>query len=304
MRVVALAGGTGSAKLLRGLAGLPISLSVVCNVGDNFHWQGLLVCPDLDIVLYTLAGIADEAKGWGVRGDTFQVLAQLRPPKAETWFRVGDRDLTTSLFRADCLRRGMTLTTATEEIGRKYGIASSILPVTDDPLETYLTAPEGSLHLQEFWVRDAGKPPVSRVTYKGSEAARLTPKVEKAIRQADRIVVCPANPVTSIRPMLAVKGLLELLAEAPGRVSAVSPMKGRFPFSGPAGKLMEASGIRPDSVGVAQLYSRFLDALIVDIADRSLAPEVEALGVRCRLSDTEMDSPEDCRRLASEVLEA
>ncbi len=303
MKVVALAGGTGSAKLLRGLATLGIDLTVVGNVGDNIWMHGLYVCPDLDIAMYTLAGIENRKLGWGLEGDTFRALAQFGRMGELTWFSLGDKDLATSVLRTKVLREGRALTAVTDKLRRALGVRQRLLPISDEPVETRIVTPAGELHIQEFWVRERGCPTVKGVKYAGSSRARPTKEVEVAIADADRIVLCPANPVTSIGPMLAVRGFPELLARAEGRVSSLSPLVGRTPFSGPAGKLMKAVGLRADSVGAAERYSGFLDSMIIHESDASLASAIEKLGIVCQLSDTKMSGPRDEKRLAKELLE-
>ena len=303
MKVVALAGGTGSAKLLRGLSALDVDLTVVANVGDNVWMHGLYVCPDLDIAMYTLAGLANGSRGWGIQGDTFRTLAQLGRLGEPTWFALGDMDIATQIVRTKMLREGLTLTSVTDGLRKALRVTQAILPVTDDPVETCILTPAGCVHLQEFWVRDRGRPAVRGVTYRGSPRARFTGEVEKAINRSDRVILCPANPVTSIGPMLAVPGFSRRLSRTNARVTALSPMVGRVPFSGPAAKLMRAVGMRTDSVGVAQMYSEFLDSLIIDRSDKGLAGEVEELGVRCIPSDTLLRDRSDEKRVAKELLE-
>jgi len=304
LRVVALAGGTGSAKLLRGLSALGVNLTVVANIGDNVWMHGLYVCPDLDIAMYTLAGLADKRQGWGIKGDTFRTLAQLGRIGEPTWFALGDLDIATQIVRTRLLREGLTLTSVTEKLRRAFQIAQTILPLTDDPIETRVLTPVGYAHLQEFWVRDRGRPVVRGVAYKGAPRARCTRDVEDAVKKADRIILCPANPVTSIGPMLAVPGFSRMLSRTKARVTALSPMIGKAPFSGPAAKLMKAVGMRPDSVGVAKMYSEFLDSLIVDRSDADVSVEIEELGIKCILSDTLMrDFPAE-ERLSKELVYA
>ena len=304
MRVVALAGGTGSAKLLRGLSALDVDLTVVANVADNVWVHGLYVCPDLDIAMYALAGLANKKQGWGIEGDTFRTLTQLGWIGEPTWFALGDMDIATQIVRTKMLREGLTLTSVIEWLRRAFRVTPKILPVTDDPVETRILTPTGILHLQEFWVRDRGRPLVRGVTYRGASQARFTGEVEKAIRRADRIVFCPANPVTSIGPMLAVPGFPRMLSQAKASVTALSPMVGTASFSGPAAKLMRAVGMRTDSVGIAQTYSEFLDSLAIDRTDEGLVCEIEKLGVRCVLSDTLMRNHPDEKRIAKELLKA
>lgn len=304
MKVVALAGGTGSAKILRGLAQLGVELTVIGNVGDNFHLHGLYVCPDLDIAMYTLAGIEDPGKGWGIDGDTFAVLDQLSKLGIETWFRLGDKDIATQILRRQLLEGGMSLTRATDWLRRSFGVDHLILPVTDDPLETYVTTPGGSLHLQEFWVREKGRPRVVGVEFRGSASARPTEQALTALEQAERIVICPANPVTSVGPMTAIQGFTQALSKTPARVAALSPMLGTAPFSGPAAKLMKAVGMRTTSVGVAEKYSPFLDSLIVDAADAAMKEGIKEAGVDCVISKTLIRGSRDEVRLARELLAA
>jgi LPPG:FO 2-phospho-L-lactate transferase len=304
LKVVALAGGTGSAKLLRGLQRLGVELTVLANVGDNIWMYGAYVCPDIDVACYTLAGISDKAKGWGIEGDSFEVLGTLGRLGLETWFKLGDKDLANCLKRTELMRSGASLTDAVAEECRSLGVKDAVLPVTDGPVETRIVTTKGDLHLQEFWVRDGGRPRVTKVQYKGAKAARMTDPARRALEGADRIVVCPANPVTSVGPILAVRGVVHALSGSRARVTALSPMVGAHPFSGPAKKLMKAAGIRQDSVGVAESYSKFLDALIISDKDSNLLTEVESTGVSCTTTDTEMKRPEDETRLAQELLAA
>ncbi len=206
MRVVALAGGTGSAKLLRGLASFDLDLTVIANVGDNVWMHGLYVCPDIDIAVYTLAGLADRRRGWGIEGDTFSVLKQLGSLGQETWFGLGDRDFATHIVRTRALKEGRTLTQVTQAACRAHKVRAKVIPATDSTLETRIVTPEGELNLQEFWVKKQGRPAVTAVRYEGASSATLTKEVETSIDKADYIVVCPANPITSIAPMLAIPG--------------------------------------------------------------------------------------------------
>ncbi len=304
MKVVALAGGTGSAKLLRGLAALDCELTVVANVGDNVWMHGLYVCPDVDIAMYTLSGIADRRRGWGIEGDTFTALKQLGILGAETWFALGDTDLATHILRTKALKEGEALTQVTAELCRRLRVHQRILPATDSPVETRILTPGGEINIQEFWVKKGGKPRVSGVAYEGAASAKLSEKVKEAVQAADVVVLCPANPITSIGPMLAISGMRESLALTPAKVAALSPMVGTRPFSGPAAKLMKACGTTPDSLGVAALYVDFLDAMLIDEGDKRMAPEIRRLGIRCHLSDTKLSTGAAEVRLARELLEA
>jgi LPPG:FO 2-phospho-L-lactate transferase len=273
------------------------------NVGDNAWIYGVYVCPDIDIATYTLAGIADAKQGWGIEGDTYNALGALSRLGRDTWFRLGDLDLATCLLRTEMMGKGATLTLATDMIRKALGVTSPILPATDEEVETWLSTSQGKLHLQEFWVREGGKPRVKSVTYRGARHSTPTAEVRSAIRAADRIVVCPANPVTSIGPMLALPGFAELLGASDARVVALSPMVGGAPVSGPAGKLLKSTRVRPDSLGVAKLYSDFLDAMLISDRDSALNSPIEALGIRCALTDTMMTNRAAESRLARELLE-
>jgi LPPG:FO 2-phospho-L-lactate transferase len=264
---------------------------------------GVYVCPDIDIATYTLAGVADAERGWGVEGDTFSVLGALSRLGKDTWFRLGDLDLATCLLRTEMMSKGATLTLATDRIRRAMGVKSQILPATDESVETWLTTSRGRLHLQEFWVRERGEPRVKGVTYRGANGAAPTARVKSAIARADRVIICPANPVTSIGPILALPGFRGLLRQSRAKVVALSPMVGRTPVSGPAGKLLKSTGARPDSVGVAALYSDFLDGVLISEEDSGLKGAIKALGVRCALTDTIMAGRAGESRLARELLE-
>lgn len=303
-KAVAIAGGTGSAKLLRGLSEIDCELAVVSNVGDNLWVYGVYVCPDIDIAMYALSGVSSKKRKWGIEADTFRFVAQQRRQGKESWFRLGDLDRENSEMRTKWLRQGLTLTDATARLCRRYHVRQPILPVSDDPLETRVVVKGGELHLQEFWVREGGKPAVKGVRYDGAPNSRPTQEASREILSADIVILCPANPVSSIGPVLAVPGVRRLLASTRARVVALSPMVGAGPFSGPAGKLMRALGVQANSIGVAEMYADFVDEIVIDSSDATMAARIEKLGVRCRLSDTRMSLKGDSRRLARELLEA
>lgn len=304
MKLVALAGGTGSAKLLRGLKSEIGKFTVIANVGDNVWTHGLYVCPDIDIAMYTLAGIADTRKGWGVKGDSFRMLEQMALLRGETWFRLGDRDLAIHLLRTEMLKEGKTLTEVTVFALDALKVRQRILPVTDAQVETRVLTKEGDLHLQEFWVRRRARVAVNDVVYKGAREAHPTQEVASAVDEADRIVICPGNPVTSIMPILAVDGMQKLLASSKAEKIAVSPMIGSRPFSGPAGKIMRALGQGTDSVAVSKMYARLIDKIVIDESDVQMKGKIEELGVRCLATRTAMNNHSQERRLASFLLEA
>jgi LPPG:FO 2-phospho-L-lactate transferase len=303
--IVALAGGTGAAKLLRGLSGIiePSRLAVVGNTGDDFECWGLHVSPDLDSVTYALAGLLDREKGWGVAGDTFHCLDAMRRFGGLTWFQLGDRDLATHLFRTERLRGGATLSAATGAITEALGVAARLIPMSDDPVRTRLLTPSGWLGFQEFFVRERARPAVREVAYAGADVARPAPGVVDAIQDAEAIVVCCSNPVTSIAPILAVPGMVPALRETSAPVVAVSPIIGDAPVSGPAGQLLRTRGLPVSAVSIAELYQPWLDVLVVDHTDAGLAPEIAARGARAVTAETLMTDAASERALARAVLD-
>lgn len=304
MRVTALAGGTGAAKLLRGL-GAHVGardLTVIGNTGDDTLVWGLHVSPDLDTVTYALAGLLDVARGWGRAGETFHCRDAMAALGAPTWFNLGDRDLATHIARTDALAAGRSLSDVTREMTRRLGVAARILPMSDDPVRTRVRTPEGWLAFQEYFVRERAHPKVIDVEFDGAVTARAAPGVLDAIAGADLVVVCPSNPVTSIGPILAVAEIADALVRTPARIVAVSPIVGGGAVSGPAGEMMRARALPVSPAGVAMAYAPWLDALVFDVIDREIVPEVHALGVRAVLADTIMGDHERERALAAVVL--
>ena len=306
MRVVAIAGGTGAAKLLRGLAALPDArdLTVVGNTGDDTEIWGLHVSPDLDTVTYALAGRLDTGRGWGLAGETFRCLEAMGDLGAETWFNLGDRDLATHIARTRALRAGAPLSAVTAELARRLGVTARVLPMSDDPVRTRVRTPDGWLSFQEYFVREKAQVQVLDVEYAGAGAARPAPGVLEAIRDAERVVVCPSNPVTSVGPVLAVPGLTDALAATRARVVAVSPIVGGAAVSGPAGELMRARGLAVSPLGVAGAYAPWLDALVLDRRDAACAGELAKLGVRAVPGDILMTDGQREVALARVVLAA
>lgn len=306
MKVVALAGGTGAAKFLRGLCRVidPADLTIIGNTGDDLELWGLYISPDLDTVSYTLAGVVDESKGWGVRDDTFQARSRMAELGEPTYFGLGDKDIALHLFRTEKLRAGAKLSQVTEWLRDRMGIASRILPMSDDRVATRVRTPAGWLAFQEFFVRERCMPEVLDLDYQGSNAARPAPGVLDALRRADAIILCPSNPISSIGPILAVPGLRGALADNRARVSAISPIVGNAPVSGPAGKMMRAKGLEVSALGVADAYEDLLGQLIIDERDRGLGAALEARGVRAVVTDSMMGSRDREVALARCVIEA
>lgn len=305
MKIAALAGGTGAAKLLRGLAPLlpPGALTVIGNTGDDAEFWGLHISPDLDTVCYTLAGLIDERKGWGLRDETFNALEQMPRFGEPGWFGLGDRDLATHLHRTRLLREGQPLSAVTAGIAAALGVPARVLPMADGPVRTRILGPEGWITFQEYFVRDKAQTEVRAVEYAGARDAMPAPGVSAAIAQADLVIVCPSNPITSIGPILAVPGLPRALETTAATVVAVSPIVGGEAVSGPAGRLMAAAGLPVSAVGVARAYAPWLDVLVVDERDRGITDAIAALGVTAVVAPTLMTDRATETALARRVLE-
>jgi LPPG:FO 2-phospho-L-lactate transferase len=305
MRVTALAGGTGAAKLLRGLAACLAApdLTIIGNTGDDTEVWGLHVSPDLDTVVYALAGRLDVARGWGRAKETFHCLEAMAALGAPSWFALGDRDLATHLVRTASLRAGEPLSAVTARLAARLGLTARVLPMSDDPVRTVVDTTQGRLSFQEYFVRDRAAGDVVAVDYLGAPVARPGPGVLAAITEADLVVVCPSNPVTSVGPILAVPGIAAALAVA-RMVVGISPIVGGAPVSGPAGRLMRARGLEVSPLGVATAYAPWLRALLIDSRDRGAAPRLERAGVRAVVAEVVMTDPSRELALARQVLEA
>ena len=303
--LVVLTGGTGGAKLIEGLAAEidPAELAIICNTGDDAVFHGLYVSPDIDTITYTLAGLSDSEKGWGIRGDTFTALEQLRRLGNDAWFNLGDKDLATHITRTQLLNEGLKLSEVTERIRRQLGVQSRILPMSDERVETRVRTPQGELSFQEFFVKERWAREVTSVHFVGAEQAQSGAGfARRHSERAQAIIVCPSNPITSIGPILAVPGIRAALKQASAPVIGVSPIIGAAAISGPAHKLMVASGFAPSAAGVAGCYADFLDTLLIADEDCAAVPAVEAVKVMPICTDIRMGDIAAKRRLAREVL--
>lgn len=301
MRVVALAGGVGGAKLAAGLqAALPASaLTVVVNTGDDFEHWGLTICPDIDTVLYNLAGLHNPETGWGRAGDTFATLESMSLIGGEDWFRLGDRDLATHLRRTEWLHQGVTLAEATDRLRRSLGITTTVLPMSDQPVRTLVHTEEGDLPFQHYFVRRRCEPCVLDVTYVGADQAQMPPAVAAALTLADVIVFCPSNPYLSIDPILSVGAMRDLLHRARAPKIAVSPIVGGRALKGPAAKMMVEMGLDVSPVTVAAHYADLLSGFVLDANDAAVQ---ERLRVPVLVTDTIMTDLPSKVRLAHEIL--
>lgn len=303
--IVALAGGVGAAKFLRGLIDvLPAEeLTIISNTGDDIELFGLHISPDIDIVAYTLSGLVDDERGWGIRGDTFASLAMMQRYGEATWFNLGDRDLATHILRTQRLRAGHSLTAVTAEFCTSLDIAARILPMCNQPVPSIVRTPSGCFHFQEYLVQRGGQEEVLDVIYQGVEHATPAPGVLQAITHADAILICPSNPIISIGTILAVPGIRQaILQQRTAPVVAISPIVQGATLKGPADKMLRGLGFEVSTYGVAQYYGEILDGFIVDALDAHLAPRIAALGLQTSVTNTIMQTLEDKVALAQTAL--
>ena len=303
--ITALAGGVGAAKFLTGLTKLlkEEDLTIIVNTGDDIELHGLHVSPDLDIITYTLAGIVDEEKGWGIKGDTFHCLEALGKLGEETWFVLGDRDLATHVYRTALLKKGMKLSEVTSKIGRALGLKITIVPMTNDPFETKIITAQGTSHFEEYLIKKEAKDEVRGVEFLGVDVAKPTDGLIEAILGSELIVVCPSNPIVSIGAILAVDGVRDALMQTKARKIAVSPIVAGAPVKGPAGKLLKGLGLEVSAFSVAKLYADFLDVFVIDAYDASERGKIEELGIKVKVTNTIMRCLDDKISLAKAVLD-
>ena len=305
IRCVVLAGGVGAAKFVEGLARVadPSRLTIISNTGDDVELHGLWISPDVDTMLYTLAGIADPDKGWGIRGDTFETLDALGRLGEETWFWLGDRDLATHLFRTRLRAEGRMATAITRRIAKRLGVCATVLPMTDGSVRTMVRTTQGDLPFQEYFVKHACLPDVVDVRFEGAESSVPSPDVLRAIESADVIVIAPSNPIASIGPILALPGICHALKSARAPKIAVSPLVGGRSIKGPSDRMMSAKGFSPDAIGVANYYRGLIDGLVIDRLDVAREPSIRTLGLDVLVTDTLLTSADRKTALAKETIE-
>src|SRR6266436_4473641 len=305
LKVTVLAGGVGASKLLLGLYEVmdPRNLTIIVNTGDDIVLHGLKISPDLDIVTYTLAGIVDLAKGWGFRQETFNALKRLDHFGRANWFNLGDRDLATHIHRTAMLAEGKSLSQAAESIRTALGVKSRILPMSDDPVPTIIDSNEGPLHFQEYLVKRRAEPVVHGIRFEGVDSARPAPGVLESIHDADRIIICPSNPLISIGPVLAVPYVRELLRARREKVFAVCPIVGGKSLKGPSDKMLAQLGHQPTALGVAKLYADFTRTFVIDPVDKAQATAISALGMKVAILSTVMKTLSQKRKLARALLQ-
>ena len=303
--IVALAGGVGGAKMAQGLqAALPPgALTTIVNTADDFDLYGLRICPDLDTVMYTLAGIADPVNGWGVAGDTRHTLDAIARYGEDPWFLLGDQDFATHVLRTERLQAGDSLTGVTAELAAALGVPGRIVPMTDDRVATLIDTPAGRLEFQEYFVARRQGDDVIGVHFTGIDDAQAHPDALAAIRDAEAIVIAPSNPIVSVGPILATPGIRSALAATEAPLVAVSPIVGGRALKGPAAQMLASLGHDVSALGVARLYADLVDGIVIDAVDGELAPAIENLGPHVLVTETVMGGAEDRRRLATEVLD-
>jgi LPPG:FO 2-phospho-L-lactate transferase len=304
--ILAIAGGVGAARFLDGLTRVhaPEQICVLGNTGDDTEIYGLHISPDLDTVMYTLAGLANPVHGWGVQGDSFEGLGALGRLGEETWFQLGDRDIATHVFRTDRLRRGMPLSAVTSEMAKALGIRSALVPMSDDPVRTIVKTPAGELEFQTYFVRRRAQDEVLSVQFQGAREARPPVGLLRRIREAAGLVFCPSNPIISVGPILAVPGIRAAIRRRKCRSVAISPIVGGEALKGPAAAMMKSMGMEVSAVGVARIYRGLVDVMVLDRADRKLAPEIESLGMETVVTNTIMTGEAEKKKLARVVLSA
>jgi LPPG:FO 2-phospho-L-lactate transferase len=337
MNIVTLAGGVGGAKLAQGLTLTPAlslegrgGLTIIVNTGDDFEWHGLYVCPDLDTVTYTLGGVANSVTGWGVAGDTFEAIGALQRLGVEPWFKIGDRDLATHVYRTELLRQGKTLTEATQIITRALGIQATILPMTNDRFRTLVDTDQGVLEFQDYFVRQQWQPVIKRIIFEGAQTAKATPHVIDALQQAAAIIIAPSNPFVSVEPILSLiplppspeshndsgeggtaappllRSSFQSQERGPGGevpIAAVSPIVGGQALKGPAAKMFRELGWEPSALAVARHYQGLVTHFVLDQVDADQESAIQALDMKTLVTNTIMQSVVDRVRLAGEVVE-
>ncbi len=300
LKITVLAGGVGAARFLQGLRRVvnPQKITVIVNTADDIEFFGLHVSPDIDIVIYSLAGAVNPKTGWGLRNDSFACLGELREFKHEGWFLLGDRDLATHIHRTLLMRQGWSLTQITDSIRRRFSLEPRILPMSDDPVVTKIATDRGTVHFQEYLVKRKARDRVRGVMFQGIPKAKPTKEVLDSIRSADGIILCPSNPIVSIGPILALPGVRKALQKTGAKILAISPIVAGRPIKGPAAKIMSGIGMEVSATQVGKIYQDFLDFFIIDQQDRRLQEKIASLGCRVMVTDTIMKTMRSKTHLA------
>jgi LPPG:FO 2-phospho-L-lactate transferase len=301
--ITVLAGGTGSVKIIRGLASCTSNLSIISNIGDNFWFNGLYVCPDIDTCIYGLAGILDKSRGWGIKNDTFYYLNVLKVLGEESWFQIGDKDLITHIIRTKMISKGFSLSQIVRWIAfHQYNIQNNIIPASNAHIETRILTDNGDMNIQEFWVKNKAKPRVLDIYYKYNEQAKCNKDVFRILRSSDIILLAPANPVSSIGPILSLTQIKDELIKQRDKVIAISPIIGKKVISGPASKYLKAKGIESSCRGIAKFYSEVISKMVIDHTDANFSNEIIRMGITTFETNILMNNVKEEKRLAKFIL--
>ena len=306
MNVLALSGGIGGAKLALGLSKIlpPADLTIVANTADDFVHMGLAISPDLDTVMYTLAGINNQQLGWGLNDESWNAMTALKQLGAEAWFQLGDRDLATHIIRTEALARGISLSEVTDQLCEKLNVEHSIIPMSDDKVATRVETDQGILAFQHYFVREQCKPRIKRISFEGIDQAQPSARFLELLTAADlgAIVICPSNPFVSVDPILQLPGIRAAINASHAPVIAVSPIVAGSAIKGPAAKMMEELGLSISALAVAEHYGKLVDGFVIDEADQHLADLIQELGMNVCVAPTIMNSLESRIALADHVL--
>lgn len=300
--ITLLAGGTGSVKLARGLSKTTNELTVVSNIADNIWIHGLYICPDIDTIMYGLAGLLDKSRGWGVADDSFVFMEQMKRLEQDYWFKIGDKDLALHIVRTNFLKEGKSLSWITEWIRKKLSVSPVIIPASDDHFETRIETPIGDMHIQEYWVKHRAELGISNIRYKGIEQAIPSGKALEAIRNSDIIVIAPGNPISSIGPITSIPSIRKELSLRKEKVVAVSPLIGNAALSGPASKYMHAMGIESSPIGIASHYADVVSTLVISESDKEYENQIRNIGVNVYKTNIIMDNEQDEINLSNYIL--
>jgi len=300
--ITLLAGGTGSVKLARGLSKTTNELTVVSNIADNIWIHGLYICPDIDTIMYGLAGLLDKSRGWGVADDSFVFMEQMKRLEQDYWFKIGDKDLALHIVRTNFLKEGKSLSWITEWIRKKLSVSAVIIPASDDHFETRIETPIGDMHIQEYWVKHRAELDISNIRYKDIEQAIPSVKALEAIRNSDMIVIAPGNPISSIGPITSIRAIRKELSLKKEKVVAVSPLIGNAALSGPASKYMHAMGIESSPIGIASHYADVVSTLVISESDKEYENQIRNIGVNVYKTNIIMDNEQDEINLSNYIL--
>lgn len=303
--IVVLAGGVGAARFIEGLVQVvePETITAIVNTGDDFELHGLNISPDVDIVTGTLAGVIDQAQGWGIVDDTAECMSWLGKLGAPTWFKLGDRDLAFHIYRTALLKQGLSLSQIADQFRRALGVAVRIMPMSDQPVPTHIMTSAGELHFEEYFVQRRAQDEVLGVRFVNVEAASPAPGLLEAIAEAEAILFAPSNPIVSVGPILALPGVRAALQATKAPIVAVSPIVGGAPIKGPAAPLMRSQGLEVSALGIAHAYQGLIDGLVIDDLDAALAAPIAALGIGVVVTDTIMRGPDEKAHLAQTALD-